>query len=127
MTAESLSFDKPLAIFRYRPVRFLWLARITTALAYQMQAVAVGWQVYELTSSPLHLGFVGLIMFIPAVLLLLVVGPIVDRFNRKLIISLAQIVMAVAVIVIADIATRIYDEPLRRILQRLMQRKRAVA
>ena len=97
MTAESLSLDKPLAIFRYRPVRFLWLARITTALAYQMQAVAVGWQVYELTSSPLHLGFVGLMMFIPAVLLLLVVGPIVDRFNRKLIISLAQIVMAVAV------------------------------
>jgi len=97
MTAESLSLDKPLAIFRYRPVRFLWLARITTALAYQMQAVAVGWQVYELTSSPLHLGFVGLMMFIPAVLLLLVVGPIVDRFNRKLIISLAQIVMAAAV------------------------------
>ena len=37
------------------------------------------------------------------------------------------IVMAAAVIVIADIATRIYDEPLRRFLQRLMQRKRAVA
>ncbi|TRC95797.1 acyltransferase [Mesorhizobium sp. WSM4303] len=37
------------------------------------------------------------------------------------------IVMAIAVIVIADIATRIYDEPLRRFLQRLMQRKRAVA
>ncbi|MGX5841774.1 acyltransferase family protein [Mesorhizobium sp. ArgA1] len=37
------------------------------------------------------------------------------------------IVMAVSVIAIADIATRIYDEPLRRFLQRLMQRKRAVA
>ncbi|MGX5848656.1 acyltransferase family protein [Mesorhizobium sp. PL10] len=37
------------------------------------------------------------------------------------------IVMAVSVIVIADIATRIYDEPLRRFLQRLMQRKQAVA
>ena len=37
------------------------------------------------------------------------------------------IVMAVAVIVIADIATRIYDEPVRRFLQRLLQRRRAVA
>ncbi|ESZ60436.1 acyltransferase [Mesorhizobium sp. L103C131B0] len=37
------------------------------------------------------------------------------------------IVMAVSVIVIADIATRLYDEPLRRFLQRLMLRKRAVA
>ncbi|MES0128851.1 acyltransferase [Mesorhizobium sp. M0029] len=37
------------------------------------------------------------------------------------------IVMAVSVIVIADIATRVYDEPLRRFLQRLMLRKRAVA
>lgn len=98
MTAdESFPLDKPLAIFRFRPVLYLWLARIATALAYQMQAVAVGWQVYELTSSPLHLGFVGLMMFIPAVLLVVVVGPIVDRFNRKLIISLAQITMAAAV------------------------------
>ncbi|TIR86500.1 MAG: acyltransferase [Mesorhizobium sp.] len=37
------------------------------------------------------------------------------------------IVMAAAVIVIADIATRIYDEPVRRFLQRQMQRSRAVA
>jgi MFS family permease len=95
---DSISLDgKPFAIFRYRPVLYLWLARIATALAYQMQAVAVGWQVYELTSSPLQLGFVGLMMFIPAVLLLLVVGPLVDRYNRKAIISLAQIAMAAAV------------------------------
>src|SRR6185295_18597341 len=95
---ESLRADaKPFAIFRFPPVLFLWLARTATALAYQMQAVAVGWQVYELTSSPLHLGFVGLMMFIPAVLLVLVVGPIVDRHNRKVIISLAQITQAIAV------------------------------
>jgi MFS family permease len=99
---EPLPFDDhSYAIFRYRPVMYLWLARIATALAYQMQAVAVGWQIYELTSSPLHLGFVGLMMFIPAVLLVLVVGPIVDRFNRKIIISLAQLTMAAAVAFLA--------------------------
>jgi MFS family permease len=99
MTSEEpLPFDdKSFAIFRYRPVLYLWLARIATALAYQMQAVAIGWQVYELTSSPLQLGFVGLMMFIPAVLLVLVVGPIVDRYNRKVIVSLAQLTMASAV------------------------------
>jgi len=98
MSAEAAAPDeKSFSIFHYPPVLFLWLARVATAVAYQMQAVAVGWQIYELTSSPLQLGFVGLMMFIPAVLLVLVVGPIVDRYNRKKIISFAQIVMAAAV------------------------------
>lgn len=95
--------DKSFLIFRHRPVLYLWLARIASALAFQMQAVAVGWQIYELTSSPLQLGFVGLMMFIPAVLLVLVVGPLVDRYNRKAIISLAQMTMAIAVGFIAII------------------------
>jgi MFS family permease len=98
MSTEGRPYDdKSFSIFNYPPVLFLWLARVATALAYQMQAVAVGWQVYELTSSPLQLGFVGLMMFIPAVLLVIVVGPIVDRYNRKAIISIAQLTMASAV------------------------------
>ena len=48
-----------------------------------------------MTSSPLQLGYVGLMMFIPGVLLLLVVGHVVDRYNRRKIILCAQFVMAV--------------------------------
>ena len=84
MNSDSLPFDeKSFSVFRYPPVLFLWCARVATAIAYQMQAVAVGWQIYEMTSSPLQLGYVGLMMFIPGVLLLLVVGQVVDRYNRR--------------------------------------------
>jgi MFS family permease len=99
---EAQPFDeKNFSIFRYRPVMLMWFARVFTALAYQMQAVAVGWQIYELTSSPFLLGMVGLMMFIPGVLLVLVVGQVADRFNRSVVIRIAQAVEAAAVGVLA--------------------------
>jgi MFS family permease len=98
MTFDDPDFDeKSFSIFRYRPVLYLWVARVATAIAYQMQAVAVGWQIYELTSSPLQLGFVGLAMFIPGVCLVLVVGHAADRYDRKMIVAIAQAVMAIAI------------------------------
>src|SRR6478752_4668 len=102
MTSDFPDFDeKNFSILRYPPVLYLWFARVATAIAYQMQAVAVGWQIYEMTSSPMQLGFVGLMMFIPGVLLLLVVGHVVDRYNRRSIILCAQGVMAAAVALLA--------------------------
>jgi MFS family permease len=70
-------------------VRF-WLARICSTVSFQMAAVAVGWQVYELTRSTFALGMVGLVQFLPMFLLMLVVGHVADRFNRKTIISICQ-------------------------------------
>ena len=94
---QILPFDeKNFSVFRSPPVLFLWFAHIASGVAYQMQAVAVGWQIYEMTSSPLQLGYVGLMMFIPGVVLLLVVGQVVDRYDRKKIILLAQGVEALA-------------------------------
>ena len=57
-----------------------------------MTAVAVGWQVYALTHSPFALGMMGLVQFLPMLLLTLVVGHVADRFNRKTIISICQVV-----------------------------------
>jgi len=48
-----------------------------------MQSVAVGWQVYEITKRPLDLGLVGLAQFLPGILLFLLSGQAVDRFNRR--------------------------------------------
>jgi len=99
---EAVPFDeKSFSIFGHRPTALLWLARVTTALAYQMQAVAVGWQIYELTSSPFMLGMVGLMMFFPGFLLVLVTGQVADRFNRSVVIRIAQGFMAAAVCVLA--------------------------
>jgi MFS family permease len=72
-------------------VRF-WAARLAGVFAYQMQAVAVGWQIYALTGSVLDLGLVGLAQFLPSVALLLVVGHVADRYDRRRIVGLCQLV-----------------------------------
>jgi MFS family permease len=52
-----------------------------------MQAVAVGWQVYEITKRPLDLGYVGLAQFLPAILLFPISGHASDRFERRHVLS----------------------------------------
>ncbi|HJV65273.1 MAG TPA: hypothetical protein VJ550_06045, partial [Geomonas sp.] len=47
------------------PFRRFWSARLASTLAYQMQGVAVGWQIYALTGSAWYLGLVGLAQFLP--------------------------------------------------------------
>jgi MFS family permease len=69
-------------------------------MAYQMLAVAVGWHVYELTSSPLHLGLIGLAQFLPSIALVLVVGHVADRFDRRLIARTSMAVGAGACLVL---------------------------
>ena len=56
-----------------------------------MMAVAVGWQVYELTSSALNLGLIGLVQFMPPVLLMLLTGQVADRYNRRLILRFCYV------------------------------------
>jgi MFS family permease len=59
----------------------LGLFFIETAL--EMQSVAVGWQVYEITKRPLDLGLVGLAQFLPGIVLFLASGHAADRFDRR--------------------------------------------
>lgn len=59
------------SLLRQRPFALFWFARGGTTIAFQMQAVAVGWQGYELTGSPFYLGLVGLAQFLPMFLLTL--------------------------------------------------------
>src|SRR5580700_9052413 len=82
------------SVFREPSYARFWLARICSTVSFQMAGVAVGWQMYELTDSTFALGMVGLVQFLPMLLLTLVVGHVADRFNRKTIISICQIVEA---------------------------------
>ena len=59
-----------------------------------MLGVAVAWQLYELTGSALDLGLVGLVQFVPMVLLTLVVGQVADRYDRRLIVIGCEVVKA---------------------------------
>ena len=82
----------PDSILQHRPFVQFWLARVSTTMAYQMLVVAIGWQLYELTGNPLDLGLVGLVQFIPGILLVLVIGQATDRYDRHVIIAICQAV-----------------------------------
>lgn len=71
------------ATLRHRDFARLLGTRFFGSLAIQMQDVAVGWLVYELTSRSLDLGLLGLAEFLPAISLSLVTGSVVDRFDRR--------------------------------------------
>src|SRR5882762_3249232 len=59
------------------------IARFFIVAALEMQSVAVGWQVYEITHRALDLGLVGLAQFLPGVVLFLVAGHAADRRDRR--------------------------------------------
>src|SRR5690349_12154890 len=65
-----------------------------------MIAVAVGWQVYELTHRALDLGLVGLVQFIPSMILVLFVGHAADRYDRRRLVALAQTTEAIAILIL---------------------------
>src|SRR5258706_16245255 len=72
----------PDALSGYRPFVLFWFARVATIIGYQMLTVAVGWQVYALTSSAFDLGLIGLVQFLPAGPLLLLAGDFAGRYDR---------------------------------------------
>jgi MFS family permease len=88
-------------MLRHKPFAFFWFARGFTSIAFQIQGVAVGWQVYALTGSPFYLGLVGLAQFLPMFLLTLAVGHVADRYDRRIIVRLCQIVEGLAAAALA--------------------------
>jgi len=82
------------SVFHEHSYTRFWLVRVCATLSNQIVAVAVGWQIYSLTHSTFALGMVGLVQFLPLVLLMLVVGHVADRFNRKTIIASSEIIKA---------------------------------
>src|SRR3954452_20469536 len=82
-TSPEPSAESSWGVFRHRDFACYCASRFVSALAIQMQNVAVGWRVYDLTGDPLALGLVGLAGFLPAVCLALVTGHVADRFDRR--------------------------------------------
>src|SRR6185503_21078279 len=86
---------------QHRPFALYWLSRVFSTVALQMQAVAVAWQMYEITHNPLDLGLVGLTQFIPAALFVLVAGHVADRYDRRTIVRICQMVSGLAAATLA--------------------------
>src|SRR6201996_7361535 len=88
-------------VFRVRSYALFWIARVFSALCYQMLGVAFGWQIYALTHSTFALGMVGLAQFLPLLLLVLVVGHVADRVDRKRILMCCRTIESVAAFAVA--------------------------
>lgn len=94
-----------LSVFRHRAYLQFWLMRVAVAAARQMEAVAIGWQVYALARDPVvdgglgleipqaafMIGLVGLAQFVPVLLFSLIGGQAADRLNRKIILVVSNI------------------------------------
>jgi MFS family permease len=74
------------AAFGYQDFRRYQLARVMVIMGAEAQAVAVAWQIYEITHRPIDLGYTGLVLFLPGLLFLLPAGHVADRYDRRLVI-----------------------------------------
>jgi len=88
ISIAELPIDPSTPLFRVRSVALLFTTRVASNSSNQMLSVAVGYQVYELTDSAFHLGLIGLVQFLPPLLLMLIAGHVADRYNRRLVLRL---------------------------------------
>jgi MFS family permease len=98
---SSPSSPSPTALFHHRPFAFYFWARTLSEFSYQIAAVAVGWQIYALTNSALALGLIGLAQFVPTAVLIFIAGHAADRFDRRRIVQVCQIVAGLTTAVLS--------------------------
>ena len=77
------------------------LSRSLSRFSSQIAAVAIGWQVYDLTRSAFILGMVGLVQFLPTALLVFVAGQAADRYQRKRVVQVCQLAEALTALFLA--------------------------
>jgi MFS family permease len=74
----------------YPSFRYYFVTRLAGTMANQMLMVVIAWQMYELTSSAYDLGLVGLVQFLPGLLLTLVAGHVADRYDRRVVLGMCM-------------------------------------
>src|SRR5262245_31759912 len=84
------------AVLRNRDFLIYLCSRFFASIGMQMLTVAVDWELYERTGSALALGYVGLSQMIPMILCTVPAGHIADNFNRKRIILIMNVLLAVS-------------------------------
>jgi MFS family permease len=89
------------ALLTQRSFLYFLLSRSLSRFSSQIAAVAIGWQVYDLTGSAFVLGMVGLVQFLPTALLVFVAGQAADRYERKRVLQVCQLVEALTALFLA--------------------------
>ncbi|MFT3730920.1 MAG: MFS transporter [Hyphomicrobium sp.] len=84
------------SLWRHAPLQYFLWARGFSKFSSQILTVAIGWQVYALTSSAFDLGMIGLVQFLPTAILVFVAGHASDQYDRRRVNQICQIVEAAA-------------------------------
>src|SRR3978361_2287864 len=91
------TIDSTSPLFGLSSFRLLFGTKLMSAIASQMLGVAVGWPIYALTGSALHLGLSGLVQFLPPMALTLFAGQAADRYDRRRILCVCYTLEFIAV------------------------------
>ncbi|AIC29286.1 major facilitator superfamily protein [Rhizobium etli bv. mimosae str. IE4771] len=92
------------AAFRHSSYTRFFFARFLLSFSQQIVSVAVGWQMYDQTGKAIYLGLIGLVQFLPSLLLILVTGSVADRHNRRAIAALCSLVSALCALALLIMA-----------------------
>lgn len=85
------------SLFANRDFVLFAIGRPASVLALHGLTVAIGWHVYQMTGDPLDLGLIGLAQFAPALLVFLAAGVAADRLDRRLILTVCNVIHAAVV------------------------------
>jgi len=87
----------------YPAYRAFWLGLLASVSGYQMLRFGQSWLVYQLTDSPLPLGYVGLANGIPAICLNLFGGVFADRWDQRRLVIVTQSLTASFIFMLATL------------------------
>ena len=95
---ENSTYHDPYAPLRFRDYRLLLSGRFISAFANEMLSFAIGWELWLRTHSAFALGMVGLVQVVPVILLSLPAGHVADQYNRRRIVIISEVLIALCVI-----------------------------
>jgi MFS family permease len=90
MNERGLTKNRFLSPLRHRDYRLFWTGLLLSSVGSQFTQVAMAWQIYELTNSPLQIGMIGLVRAVPQMLILLFGGLLADAMNRRKLMMITQ-------------------------------------
>ncbi len=89
------------AALKYHDFRLLWIGMFISSMGGWMQMVGMNYHIYDLTGSAFALGMIGIVRFIPIFFCSLIAGAIADTHNRKRIMYITQIILALLASIMA--------------------------
>ncbi|MGD0366339.1 MAG: MFS transporter [Acidobacteriaceae bacterium] len=95
---------QPAAAFLSRDFLRYQLARVVVIIGAEAQALAVAWQVYQITHRAIDLGYTGLMLFLPGLIFILPAGHVADRFDRRHVILVCYVLQAICTAVLLRFA-----------------------